>query len=44
MRLVRTLNHWKKYQSVLKKQMQAALQKVAETKGLSKDVVVRVLG
>jgi len=44
---VRTLDHWKKYQFVLKKQMQVALQKVAETKGLSKDVqelVVRALG
>ena len=46
-RLVRTLDHWKKYQPVLKKQMQAALQKVAAAKGLSKDVqevVVRALG
>jgi aminopeptidase N len=46
-RLVRTLDHWKKYQPALKKQMQAALQKVAATKGLSKDVqevVVRALG
>ena len=37
-RLVRTLDHWKKYKPALKKQMQAALQKVAATKGLSKDV------
>ena len=37
-RLVRTLDHWKKYTPALKKQMQAALQKVAEMKGLSKDV------
>jgi aminopeptidase N len=37
-RLVRTLDHWKKYKPALKKQMQAALQKVAAAKGLSKDV------
>jgi len=37
-RLVRTLDHWKKYQPTLRKQMQAALQKVAAAKGLSKDV------
>ena len=37
-RLVRTLDHWKKYQPALRKQMQAALQKVAKAKGLSKDV------
>ena len=37
-RLVRTLDHWKKYQPALKKQMQAALEKVAREKGLSKDV------
>ena len=37
-RLVRTLDHWKKYQPALKKQMQAALQKVAGSNGLSKDV------
>jgi aminopeptidase N len=37
-RLVRTLDHWKKFQPALKKQMQAALQEVAATKGLSKDV------
>jgi aminopeptidase N len=46
-RLVRTLYHWKIYQPALKKQMQAALQKVAAAKGLSKDVqevVVRALG
>jgi aminopeptidase N len=46
-RLVRTLDHWKKYQPALKKQMRAALQKVAATKDLSKDVqelVVRALG
>ena len=33
-RLVRTLDHWKKYQPALKKQMQAALQKVAADKRL----------
>ncbi len=46
-RLVRTLDHWKKYQPALKKQMKAALQKVAAAKGLSKDVqevLVRALG
>ena len=46
-RLVRTLDHWKKYQPALKQQMQAALQKVAAAKGLSKDVqevVGRTLG
>ena len=46
-RLVRTLDHWQKYLPALKKQMQAALQKVAAAKGLSKDVqevVVRALG
>jgi aminopeptidase N len=46
-RLVRTLDHWKKYQPALKKQMQAALQKVAAVKGLSKDVqevVTKTLG
>jgi len=46
-RLVRTLDHWKKYQPALKQQMQAALQKVAAAKGLSKDVqevVFRTLG
>lgn len=37
-RLVRTLDHWKKFQPALRKQMQTALQKVAATKGLSKDV------
>ncbi len=37
-RLVRTLDHWKKYQPALKQQMQAAWQKVAAAKGLSKDV------
>ncbi|MGA8865034.1 MAG: aminopeptidase N [Gallionella sp.] len=37
-RLVRTLDHWKKYRPALKQQMQAALQKVAAAKGLSKDV------
>jgi hypothetical protein len=37
-RLVRTLDHWKKYQPALKKQMRGALQKVAAAKGLSKDV------
>ena len=46
-RLVRTLDHWKKYQPELKQQMQAALQKVAATRGLSKDVqevVFKTLG
>ncbi len=46
-RLVRTLDHWKKYRPQLKKQMQAALQKVAAVKGLSKDVqevVLKTLG
>ena len=46
-RLVRTLDHWKKYQPALKQQMQAALQKVAATKSLSKDVqevVFKTLG
>ena len=46
-RLVRTLDHWKKYQPALKQQMQAALQKIAATKGLSKDVqevVFKTLG
>jgi aminopeptidase N len=46
-RLVRTLEHWKKYQPVLKHQMKAALQKVAASKGLSKDVqevVFKTLG
>ena len=46
-RLVRTLDHWKKYQPALKQQMQAALQKVAAAKGLSKDVqevVFKTLG
>jgi aminopeptidase N len=46
-RLVRTLDHWKKYRPALKKQMQAALQQVAATKGLSRDVqevVGRTLG
>ena len=37
-RLVRTLDHWKKYKPALKNQMLAALQKVANTKSLSKDV------
>jgi aminopeptidase N len=37
-RLVRTLDHWKKYTPALQKQMQAALQKVAKAKGLSRDV------
>jgi aminopeptidase N len=46
-RLVRTLDHWKKYRPALKKQMQAALQQVAASKGLSRDVqevVGRTLG
>jgi aminopeptidase N len=37
-RLVRTLDHWKKFEPALKRQMQTALQKIASTKGLSKDV------
>ena len=37
-RLVRSLDHWKKYQPVLRKQMQASLQRVAQEKSLSKDV------
>ncbi|NMM26494.1 MAG: aminopeptidase N [Glaciimonas sp.] len=37
-RLARTLDHWKKYQPALQVQMQAALQKVAKSKKLSKDV------
>ncbi len=37
-RLVRTLDHWKKYKPELKLQMQAALQKISQIKGLSKDV------
>ncbi len=37
-RLARSLDHWKKYQPVLRKQMQAALQRVAQEKSLSKDV------
>ncbi len=46
-RLVRTLDHWKKYKPALKKQMQAALQKVKNSKDLSKDVqelVAKALG
>jgi len=46
-RLVRTLDHWKKFRPALKKQMRAALQKVAAAKGLSRDVqevVGRTLG
>jgi aminopeptidase N len=46
-RLVRTLDHWKKFQPALKQQMQAALQKVATAKDLSKDVqevVFKTLG
>ena len=46
-RLVRTLDHWKKYKPALKKQMQSALQKVAAIKGLSRDVhevVERTMG
>ncbi|WP_338140740.1 aminopeptidase N [Candidatus Nitrotoga sp. HW29] len=46
-RLVRTLDHWKKYPPALKQQMQAALQKIAAIKGLSKDVqevVFKTLG
>jgi aminopeptidase N len=37
-RLARTLDRWKKYQPALRVQMQAALQKVAKSKKLSKDV------
>ncbi|MGV8899363.1 MAG: aminopeptidase N [Burkholderiaceae bacterium] len=37
-RMARTLDHWKKYQPALQVQMQAALQKVAKSKKLSKDV------
>ncbi len=37
-RLVRSLDHWKKYQPGLRTQMQAALQRVAKAKDLSKDV------
>ncbi len=37
-RLARSLDHWKKYQTVLSEQMQAALQRVAKEKSLSKDV------
>ena len=46
-RRVRTLDYRKKYQPALKRKMQAALQKVVATKGLSKDVQeveVRALG
>jgi aminopeptidase N len=46
-RLVRTLDHWKKYRPALKQQMRAALRKVAAAKGLSKEVqevVGRYLG
>ncbi len=37
-RLVRSLDHWKKYTPGLSTQMQAALQQVAKAKNLSKDV------
>ncbi|MGV8892669.1 MAG: aminopeptidase N [Burkholderiaceae bacterium] len=37
-RLARTLDRWKKYQPALQVQMQDALQKVAKSKKLSKDV------
>jgi aminopeptidase N len=37
-RLVRSLDHWKKYQPKLRDQMQAALRKVAADKKLAKDV------
>jgi len=37
-RLARSLDHWKKYQTVLSEQIQAALQRVAKEKSLSKDV------
>jgi len=46
-RLVRTLDHWRKFKPALKKQMQAALRQVAATRGLSRDVhevVARTLG
>ena len=46
-RLVRVLDHWKKYQPPLRVQMQSALHKVANATGLSKDVqelVVKMLG
>ena len=46
-RLVRTLDHWKKYVPQLRKQMQASLQKVAAARGLSRDVqevVLKTLG
>ncbi|GAB1234287.1 aminopeptidase N [Ferrigenium sp. UT5] len=38
-RLVRSLDHWKKYPPQLRDQMQAALQRVAQEKRLSKDVL-----
>lgn len=37
-RLVRSLDHWKKYQPTLRQHMQTALQRVAKEKKLSKDV------
>ncbi len=46
-RLVRVLDHWKKYQPALRAHMQDALHKVANAAGLSKDVqelVVKMLG
>jgi aminopeptidase N len=38
-RLARSLDRWKKYPKAAQLQMRAALQKVAETKNLSKDVL-----
>jgi aminopeptidase N len=38
-RLARSLDRWKKYPQNLQAPMKAALQKVAETKKLSKDVL-----
>ncbi|MEQ1667484.1 MAG: aminopeptidase N [Sulfuriferula sp.] len=46
-RLVRVLDHWKKYQPALRAHMQDALHRVANAAGLSKDVqelVVKMLG
>jgi aminopeptidase N len=37
-RLARSLDHWQNYQPVLREQMHAALQRVANEKSLSKDV------
>ncbi len=38
-RLARSLDRWRKYAPALQEKMHAALKKVAETKGLSKDVL-----